>query len=52
MYVTDGDNAVDDEDAHFGEHKIRAYAPSDKLNRCAVCAHTPGSISILDMESH
>lgn len=44
MYVTDGDNAADDEDAHSGEYKIRAFAPGDTLNRCAVCAHTPGVV--------
>jgi hypothetical protein len=25
--VTDSDNAADDEDAHFGKHKIRADVP-------------------------
>ena len=33
MYETDGDYAADDEDAHSGEHKIRAFAPSDKIDR-------------------
>ena len=33
LYETDGDYAADDEDAHSGEHKIRAFAPSDKIDR-------------------